>query len=113
MAAPVELAHVSAAKREWTRAAVAAESARRLVIIDNDVYDITDFAREHPGGASLLEDYFGRDASADFRAIGHSTAAVAWRDRLRIGTVVLAERIELPPRPVPAPAPAPAECRVF
>lgn len=39
------------------------------------VYDTSKFLQEHPGGAQLLEDVAGRDASAEFEDALHSDAA--------------------------------------
>eukprot|EP00928_Gymnodinium_smaydae_P028758 TRINITY_DN2184_c1_g1_i6.p1 TRINITY_DN2184_c1_g1~~TRINITY_DN2184_c1_g1_i6.p1 ORF type:complete len:441 (-),score=108.29 TRINITY_DN2184_c1_g1_i6:1502-2740(-) len=36
------------------------------IIIDGDVYDVTKFAKMHPGGAQLLLEYAGKDATEDF-----------------------------------------------
>ncbi|KAJ5397850.1 hypothetical protein N7509_005963 [Penicillium cosmopolitanum] len=39
------------------------------VIIGQTVYDITDFLDEHPGGAGILLQYAGSDASEAFESI--------------------------------------------
>ncbi|CAI7640901.1 unnamed protein product [Penicillium pancosmium] len=39
------------------------------VIIGQTVYDITDFLDEHPGGASILLQYAGSDATEAFESI--------------------------------------------
>lgn len=36
------------------------------IIVDGDVYDVTKFAKMHPGGQQLLLDYAGTDATEDF-----------------------------------------------
>lgn len=36
------------------------------IIVDGDVYDITKFAKLHPGGKQTLLDYAGQDATEDF-----------------------------------------------
>ncbi|KAI8112766.1 hypothetical protein M9434_004086 [Picochlorum sp. BPE23] len=40
--------------------------SKRWTIIDNKVYDLTSFARIHPGGRDKITPYFGRDASSAF-----------------------------------------------
>ncbi|EED78977.1 predicted protein, partial [Postia placenta Mad-698-R] len=37
------------------------------VIVDNKVYDVTDFIPAHPGGARMLLNFAGRDATAASR----------------------------------------------
>lgn len=43
-------------------------------MIDGDVYDISDF-KDHPGGAKVLLERAGDDASTVFHRIGHSANA--------------------------------------
>ncbi len=38
----------------------------RRCIVDGKVYDLTDFADEHPGGAELVHKYAGKDATKEF-----------------------------------------------
>lgn len=38
----------------------------RRCIVDGKVYDLTEFADEHPGGAELVHKYAGRDATKEF-----------------------------------------------
>jgi cytochrome b involved in lipid metabolism len=46
-----------------------------VVMIHNRLYDLTQFTEEHPGGASILEEYRGRDATKIFENACHSTFA--------------------------------------
>ncbi|KAA8572395.1 hypothetical protein EYC84_003017 [Monilinia fructicola] len=39
------------------------------IVVDNTVYDLTDFAPEHPGGSSIIGKYAGRDASKAYSEI--------------------------------------------
>jgi len=41
-------------------------AADAWVIVGGDVYDVTKFAKVHPGGAGLLLEYAGKDATEDF-----------------------------------------------
>ena len=50
---------------------------RLWIILDGLVVDATDFARCHPGGAGVIARLSGMDASADFKAAGHSAQALA------------------------------------
>jgi len=45
-----------------------------LVIHDN-VYDVTKFLEEHPGGEEVLLEQGGKDATEQFEDVGHSTDA--------------------------------------
>lgn len=58
-----------------------------VIIIDNVVYDVTEFLEDHPGGAEVLLDNGGKDASRCFRDVGHSDIALEWRQKFRIGIV--------------------------
>lgn len=71
-----------------TRAEVlqqAMQRKRALCIIDNIVYDFTDFYRSHPGGESVILEHAGRDASSAFESAWHSAAV-----RTRMGKYAVA-----------------------
>jgi L-lactate dehydrogenase (cytochrome) len=57
-------------------------------VVDGEVYDLTDFALEHPGGLEILLRYAGRDATAAYAAV-HSASLI--RNTLpiskRVGTL--------------------------
>lgn len=46
-------------------------------MIDNIVYNVSDYWKVHPGGGAWLLKYGGKDATIPFREYGHSTAAQA------------------------------------
>jgi len=46
-----------------------------FIVIHGNVYDITQFAAEHPGGEEVLFEQAGKDASEAFEDVGHSTDA--------------------------------------
>lgn len=87
--------------RQYSRQEVEAHNSPQdaFIIIDNIVYDVTSFLQDHPGGAEVLLDNAGRDASKCFNDVGHSDDARAWRTRFKVGEVAEAERW-----PVRAPA---------
>jgi cytochrome b involved in lipid metabolism len=39
------------------------KEARKLIVVDDKVYDITDFTLDHPGGKQVILTQEGRDAS--------------------------------------------------
>ncbi|CAJ2655721.1 unnamed protein product [Trifolium pratense] len=51
------------------------------------VYDVTKFLEDHPGGDEVLISSTGKDASNDFDDIGHSTSAVAMMDEFYVGDI--------------------------
>jgi len=60
--------------------------------IDNDIYDVTEFLRRHPGGPMVVQGYAGRDATQAYHRL-HSTsiAAAAALRRCRIGSITTPE----------------------
>ncbi|XP_026319642.1 cytochrome b5-like [Hyposmocoma kahamanoa] len=79
--------------RQFTRQEVEAHNSPQdaFIIIDNIVYDVTPFLEDHPGGAEVLLDNAGRDASKCFDDVGHSDDARVWRSRFKVGEVAEAE----------------------
>ena len=65
------------------------EAGRIVVIIDQLVYDVSEYLEEHPGGAKLLRNYSGRDASKAFNGglNNHSQAAKTRRKELLIAVL--------------------------
>ncbi|EGE03115.1 cytochrome b2 [Trichophyton equinum CBS 127.97] len=45
------------------------------IVVDNQVWDITDFLQEHPGGPSIILKYAGRDATQAYSAV-HSPSVI-------------------------------------
>jgi cytochrome b involved in lipid metabolism len=55
------------------------------VVINDHVYDVSSFMLEHPGGDDTLLEVAGRDATADFTEIGHSSATIPLMAKCLIG----------------------------
>ncbi len=55
------------------------------VIIDSEVYDLTQFSKNHPGGLKVLLKYAGKDASQGFQEIHHSDEAKIYMKNFKIG----------------------------
>jgi cytochrome-b5 reductase len=51
------------------------------------VYDITNYVRDHPGGADVLVDVAGTDATAAYEDVGHSEDASEILETYLVGTV--------------------------
>eukprot|EP00756_Hemistasia_phaeocysticola_P010606 Hpha_TRINITY_DN15031_c0_g3::TRINITY_DN15031_c0_g3_i1::g.123516::m.123516 len=52
---------------------------------EHNVYDVTKYLDKHPGGASLLHDLAGHDATQDFNDVGHPKSAMDEREKYLIG----------------------------
>merc|ERR1712179_157230 len=46
------------------------------IIIDNKVFNVTPFLKQHPGGADVILDLAGKDATEAFKDVGHSKDAL-------------------------------------
>jgi cytochrome b5 len=55
------------------------------IVIDNKVYDVTNYLDEHPGGGDLILSIGGRDATAEYVDAGHSLRADAVLSTFCIG----------------------------
>lgn len=63
--------------------------------VDGDVYDVSKFARLHPGGAKVLEQLAGNDVTAEFYEL-HRKDVLAKYPRLIVGRLESAGRKEEP-----------------
>ena len=62
------------------------------VVINGDIYDVTEFLSNHPGGTSPLLQYAGKDASIPFRSL-HPVGALELIRRYQIGVLMNKENI--------------------
>lgn len=62
------------------------------LVIHNDVYDVTKFLNEHPGGEEVLLEQAGKECSEAFEDVGHSTDARELMVKYKIGEIVQNER---------------------
>lgn len=53
----------------------------------DQVYDVTKFLEDHPGGDEVLLSATGKDATDDFEDVGHSTSARAMMDEYYVGEI--------------------------
>jgi NAD(P)H-flavin reductase len=88
------------------KAAVGDESPQaeqQVVYFEGGRYDVSAFARKHPGGAKAILSRLGKDITDDFYAVGHSASAVKQLHALFCGDA------ETPSSSAPrAPSSAPA-----
>jgi cytochrome b involved in lipid metabolism len=42
------------------------KDAKKYIVIDNKLYDVTEFVEDHPGGQAVLLTHVGKDASGNF-----------------------------------------------
>jgi hypothetical protein len=72
------------------------------LMIDGNVYDVTNFLDDHPGGGELLLNATAKDATDDFEDVGHSKSARNDMRSYLIGTVdggrTASKRVETQPR---------------
>lgn len=57
------------------------------LIYNGDVYDVTAYLPEHPGGIDIIADHGGSEATSAFDTIGHSDSARATLKKYLIGTL--------------------------
>lgn len=58
------------------------------IVIRGNVYNITEWVEDHPGGALLLLAFAGRDATEVFDSIGHSRVALREMERFHVGRLL-------------------------
>lgn len=69
------------------------ESNDLWFIINNKVYDVTNFL-SHPGGSEILLEQGGKDCTEAFEDIGHSSDARELMETYKIGELVPEDKID-------------------
>ncbi|KAL0369912.1 UNVERIFIED_CONTAM: cytochrome [Sesamum angustifolium] len=62
----------------------------RFILTENSpqqVYDVTKFLDDHPGGDDILVTATGKDATDDFEDVGHSATARAMLEEYYVGDI--------------------------
>ncbi|XP_039956656.1 cytochrome b5 [Bactrocera neohumeralis] len=72
------------------------------MIIHNNVYDVTEFLNEHPGGEEVLIEQGGKEATENFEDVGHSSDAREMMKKYKIGELVESERTNVPQKSEPS-----------
>uniref|UniRef100_A0A182KAE5 Cytochrome b5 heme-binding domain-containing protein n=1 Tax=Anopheles christyi TaxID=43041 RepID=A0A182KAE5_9DIPT len=62
------------------------------MVIHDKVYDVTKFLAEHPGGEEVLIEFAGKEATADFDDVGHSSDAKEQMKQFLVGELIEADR---------------------
>ncbi|KAL7790163.1 acyl-CoA dehydrogenase/oxidase [Trichoderma afarasin] len=77
------------------------------ITIDGDVYDLTTFQDDHPGGKKILQRVAGKDASKQFWKYHNEGILKKYKAKLQVGSLDTKPKEEPKEEPKPAPAPAP------
>ncbi|KAF2000276.1 short-chain specific acyl-CoA dehydrogenase mitochondrial precursor [Amniculicola lignicola CBS 123094] len=76
------------------------------LVVDEDVYDLTKFQDEHPGGKKILQRVAGKDASKQFWKYHNEGILKKYQKQLQVGSL---DSKAAPPPPPPPPPPPKAE----
>ncbi|KAH6697185.1 cytochrome b5-like heme/steroid binding domain-containing protein [Plectosphaerella plurivora] len=63
------------------------------IIVDGDVYDLTTFQHEHPGGVKVLSRFGGKDASKPFWKFHNKSVLGKYGEKLKLGSVEPAAKL--------------------
>jgi len=58
-----------------------------LIIVDDSVYDVSEFVNEHPGGAKILKRVAGKDATKQFWKYHNEGVLKKYGPKLKVGSV--------------------------
>ncbi|KAF7189645.1 Acyl-CoA dehydrogenase AFT10-1 [Pseudocercospora fuligena] len=72
------------------------------IIVDQDVYDLTKFQDDHPGGKKILQRVAGKDASKQFWKYHNESILKKFQPKLQVGS------LDSKPKPAQAPTPPPS-----
>lgn len=76
------------------------------IIVDSDVYDLTKFQDDHPGGKKILQRVAGKDASKQFWKYHSEAVLKKWKPKLQVGSLDSKPKAAEPAAPAPAPVAA-------
>ncbi|KAF7157329.1 hypothetical protein CNMCM5623_001452 [Aspergillus felis] len=57
------------------------------IVLDKEVYDVTQFQTEHPGGERILRKVAGKDATDKFLEYHEASILARYRERLQVGVL--------------------------
>ncbi|CAI7666334.1 hypothetical protein N7533_000436 [Penicillium manginii] len=83
---------------EYTLKDVAAHNTKKdtWIVIHGQVFDITEYCQDHPGGAEVLFEVGGKDATAEYEDVGHSEDAREIMQPYLVGTLKDAQQFVRP-----------------
>lgn len=70
------------------------ENNQTWVVINNSIYNVTEFLNEHPGGEEVLLEQSGRNATEAFEDVGHSTDAREMMKKYKVGELAEGDRVK-------------------
>ncbi|KAI7784332.1 hypothetical protein LA080_010115 [Diaporthe eres] len=75
------------------------------VIINQAVYDVTKFQKNHPGGKKILQKFGGKDVSKQFQKFHTEAESILleYKDDLQLGSLEVEAKAELTPVVEPVP----------
>ncbi|KAK3719436.1 hypothetical protein LTR37_004293 [Vermiconidia calcicola] len=76
------------------------------IIVDDDVYDLSKFQDEHPGGKKILQRVAGKDASKQFWKYHNESILKKYKKDLQVGSLDSKPKAAAPPTPPATPPPA-------
>jgi len=72
----------------WEEVEKKTEKDARWLVIDNEVFNITNWANKHPGGSRVITHYAGQDATDAFKAFHNDLNAIKkWMKPIHIGSL--------------------------
>jgi hypothetical protein len=72
----------------WDEVRRRADEGQAVMVVDGFVYDLTTMREVHPGGATILKRWAGKDATRAFHAAKHASGTMVFSLNYRIGRVV-------------------------
>ncbi|KAK7544478.1 acyl-CoA dehydrogenase/oxidase [Phyllosticta citribraziliensis] len=82
------------------------------IIVDEDVYDLTKFQEEHPGGKKILQRVAGKDASKQFWKYHNEGILKKFQKQLQVGSLDSKPKPAAPPAEVAKPKAEPGTVSV-